>query len=73
MSPNEATGVLVRRPGSDGATSDEAVRPRRWPGLVAAAAGLGGALLAHRFVPAVGVLTWDWFRRRREHAFGPRP
>ncbi|MET0763549.1 MAG: putative sulfate exporter family transporter [Blastococcus sp.] len=32
--------------------------PRRWPGLVAAALGLGGALLAHRFVPAIGVLTW---------------
>ena len=31
---------------------------RRWPGLLAAAVGLGGALLAHRFVPAVGVLTW---------------
>jgi len=58
MSPNEATVVLVRGPGSDGATSDEAVRFRRWPGLVAAAAGLGGALLAHRFIPAVGVLTW---------------
>ena len=58
MSPNEATVVLIRGRSSDGATSDEAVRPRRWQGLVAAAAGLGGALLAHRFVPAVGVLTW---------------
>ncbi len=58
MSPNEATVVLSRGRSSDGATSDEAVRPRRWQGLVAAAAGLGGALLAHRFVPAVGVLTW---------------
>jgi uncharacterized integral membrane protein (TIGR00698 family) len=35
-----------------------AVRPRRWPGLLAAAVGLGGALLAHRWVPAIGVLTW---------------
>jgi uncharacterized integral membrane protein (TIGR00698 family) len=35
-----------------------AASPRRWPGLVAAALGLGGALLAHRFVPAIGVLTW---------------
>ncbi|MGY1661857.1 YeiH family protein [Geodermatophilus sp. SYSU D00705] len=35
-----------------------AARPRRWPGLVAAALGLGGAVLAHRLVPAVGVLTW---------------
>ena len=31
---------------------------RRWPGLVAAALGLGGAMLAHQFVPAIGVLTW---------------
>jgi uncharacterized integral membrane protein (TIGR00698 family) len=31
---------------------------RRWPGLVAAALGLGGAILAHQFVPAIGVLTW---------------
>jgi uncharacterized integral membrane protein (TIGR00698 family) len=35
-----------------------ATRLRRWPGLVAAAAGLAGALLAHRFLPGVGVLTW---------------
>ncbi|NYJ07570.1 YeiH family protein [Petropleomorpha daqingensis] len=34
---------------------------RRWPGLLAAALGLGGALLAHRFVPAIGVLTWAVF------------
>ncbi len=40
------------------ATTGGATRPRRWPGLVAAAAGLAGALLAHRFVPSVGVLTW---------------
>jgi uncharacterized integral membrane protein (TIGR00698 family) len=33
-------------------------RPRRWPGLVAAGLGLGAALLAHRWVPAVGVLTF---------------
>jgi uncharacterized integral membrane protein (TIGR00698 family) len=32
--------------------------PRRWPGLLAAAAGLGGSLLAHQFLPAIGVLTW---------------
>jgi uncharacterized integral membrane protein (TIGR00698 family) len=31
---------------------------RHWPGLLAAAVGLGGALLAHRLVPAIGVLTW---------------
>jgi uncharacterized integral membrane protein (TIGR00698 family) len=33
-------------------------RAPRWPGLLAAALGLGGAILAHRFVPAIGVLTW---------------
>jgi uncharacterized integral membrane protein (TIGR00698 family) len=32
--------------------------PRRWPGLVAAALGLGGAMLAHQLMPAIGVLTW---------------
>jgi uncharacterized integral membrane protein (TIGR00698 family) len=31
---------------------------RRWPGLVAAALGLGGAMLAHQLLPAIGVLTW---------------
>jgi uncharacterized integral membrane protein (TIGR00698 family) len=58
MSPGQATVVLVKGLGGDGAAAGEAVRPHRWPGLVAAAAGLGGALLAHWFVPAVGVLTW---------------
>ena len=36
-------------------------RRPRWPGLgpaAAAAVGLGGAILGHRLVPAVGVLTW---------------
>nr|BFE74140.1 hypothetical protein GCM10020092_074410 [Actinoplanes digitatis] len=28
------------------------------PGLLAAAAGLGGAVALHRLVPAVGILTW---------------
>jgi uncharacterized integral membrane protein (TIGR00698 family) len=49
-------------PVTDGAAVDPAgggaAKPRRWVGLLAAAAGLGGALLAHRFVPAIGVLTW---------------
>jgi uncharacterized integral membrane protein (TIGR00698 family) len=34
---------------------------RRWPGLLAAGLGLGAALLAHRFVPAIGVLTFAVF------------
>ena len=33
-------------------------RPKVWAGLIAAALGLGGAMLAHQFLPAVGVLTW---------------
>jgi uncharacterized integral membrane protein (TIGR00698 family) len=33
-------------------------RPKVWAGLLAAALGLGGAVLAHRIVPAVGVLTF---------------
>ncbi|MGY1592450.1 YeiH family protein [Geodermatophilus sp. SYSU D00708] len=42
----------------DGPAAGEQARPRRWPGLLAAAGGLGAALLAHHLVPAVGVLTW---------------
>jgi uncharacterized integral membrane protein (TIGR00698 family) len=30
---------------------------RLWPGLLAAAVGLGGALLVHQLLPAIGVLT----------------
>jgi uncharacterized integral membrane protein (TIGR00698 family) len=30
---------------------------RLWPGLLAAAVGLGGALLLHQLLPAIGVLT----------------
>lgn len=33
-------------------------RPKLWTGLLVAALGLGGAMLAHSLVPAVGVLTW---------------
>jgi uncharacterized integral membrane protein (TIGR00698 family) len=33
------------------------VRSRAWPGLLAAALGLGGALLLHQLLPAIGVLT----------------
>jgi uncharacterized integral membrane protein (TIGR00698 family) len=36
----------------------ERTRPKVWAGLAAAALGLGGAMLAHQLVPAVGVLTW---------------
>ena len=45
-------------------TDDAAVTPvaaprtKVWTGLLAAALGLGGAMLAHQFVPAIGVLTW---------------
>ncbi|MGZ4507237.1 MAG: YeiH family protein [Blastococcus sp.] len=39
------------------APSDGA-RRKVWAGLLAAALGLLGATLAHRLVPAVGVLTW---------------
>jgi uncharacterized integral membrane protein (TIGR00698 family) len=35
-----------------------APRTKVWTGLLAAALGLGGAMLAHQFVPAIGVLTW---------------
>jgi len=44
-------------PGTTAATPTS-TRSKRWAGLVAAALGLGGAMLAHRFVPAIGVLTW---------------
>jgi uncharacterized integral membrane protein (TIGR00698 family) len=51
--------VPVAGPASaESTTTGGAASPRRWPGLVAAAFGLGGALLAHQFVPAIGVLTW---------------
>jgi len=36
----------------------EEARPARWPGLLAAVLGLGGAMLAHQVVPAIGVLTF---------------
>ena len=40
------------------AGTDTHTRSKRWQGLLAAALGLGGAMLAHRLVPALGVLTW---------------
>jgi uncharacterized integral membrane protein (TIGR00698 family) len=52
-----AVHVAVPRQAAEPAT-DGAPSPRRWPGLVAAALGLGGAVLAHQLVPAIGVLTW---------------
>ena len=55
--PAEVAPVIGGRPAADTVTGG-AASPRRWPGLVAAALGLGGAMLAHRFVPAIGVLTW---------------
>jgi uncharacterized integral membrane protein (TIGR00698 family) len=43
---------------TDAAQTREEPRRKVWAGLLTAALGLGGALLAHRLVPAVGVLTW---------------
>jgi uncharacterized integral membrane protein (TIGR00698 family) len=43
---------------ADGTTTGGAASPRRWPGLLAAALGLGGAMLVHQLLPAIGVLTW---------------
>jgi uncharacterized integral membrane protein (TIGR00698 family) len=54
VEPARHTGVG----GADAALIAEKARPTSWAGLVAAALGLGAAVLAHRFVPAVGVLTW---------------
>jgi uncharacterized integral membrane protein (TIGR00698 family) len=45
-------------PTGTASVAEAGTRPKRWPGLLAAALGLGGALLAHRFVPAIGVLTF---------------
>ena len=45
--------------GPEPVVADEQPRgPRYWPGVLAGALGLLGAVLAHRFVPAVGILTW---------------
>src|SRR3569833_3934805 len=57
------TGVSVEPTVRGAAPADSPVprKIRRWPGLLAAGLGLGGAILAHRFVPAVGILTWAVF------------
>ena len=44
--------------GPEPVVADEQPRARYWPGVLAGALGLLGAVLAHRFVPALGVLTW---------------
>ena len=49
---------VARNRSADAATPVAAPRRRLWAGLLAAALGLGGAMLAHQIVPAVGVLTW---------------
>jgi uncharacterized integral membrane protein (TIGR00698 family) len=54
-----STDPAVRDTAQAEAPSDR--KARRWPGLLAAGLGLGAALLAHRFVPAIGVLTWAVF------------
>jgi uncharacterized integral membrane protein (TIGR00698 family) len=50
----------VRGNDIDEAVATAVAAPRRkvWTGLLAAGLGLGGAMLAHQFVPAIGVLTW---------------
>ena len=50
----------VRGNDIDDAVATPVAAPRRkmWTGLLAAGLGLGGAMLAHQFVPAIGVLTW---------------
>jgi uncharacterized integral membrane protein (TIGR00698 family) len=59
MTAVEAGRPVAERSGAGPApAAGRATSPRRWPGLLAAAAGLGGALLAHQLVPAVGVLTF---------------
>jgi uncharacterized integral membrane protein (TIGR00698 family) len=50
--------VVDRVPPTEEPTSRPAARWTVWAGLLAAALGLGGAMLAHRVVPAIGVLTW---------------
>jgi uncharacterized membrane protein YadS len=49
--------VAACRP-PDGAAPQRGHRRAPWSGLLAAAVGLGAALLAHHLVPAIGVLTW---------------
>jgi uncharacterized integral membrane protein (TIGR00698 family) len=49
--------VAACRP-PDAAAPQRGHRRAPWSGLLAAAVGLGAALLAHHLVPAIGVLTW---------------
>ena len=51
-------GAHAARGGAHAAPAAGGGRRALWTGLLAAALGLGGAMLAHRLVPAVGVLTW---------------
>lgn len=55
------TEKVVTAPTTAPAPAPADVEPRgSWVlGVAVAAVGLGGAMLAHRFVPAVGVLTWS--------------
>ncbi|WP_433507312.1 YeiH family protein [Pseudonocardia halophobica] len=53
------TVVLPAGPhAADAAAPAGQSRPTLWMALLVAALGLGGAMLAHNLVPAVGVLTW---------------
>jgi uncharacterized integral membrane protein (TIGR00698 family) len=57
VEPGDAAGDQVVA-GEGAAPPAGTARRRLWAGLVAAALGLGAAILANRLVPAVGVLTW---------------
>jgi uncharacterized integral membrane protein (TIGR00698 family) len=58
VEPVDAVRSVAARRAPDAARPPQERRPAPWPGLLAAAVGLGAALLAHHLVPAIGVLTW---------------
>jgi uncharacterized integral membrane protein (TIGR00698 family) len=58
VEPVDAVRSVAASRAPDAARPPQGRRPAPWPGLLAAAVGLGAALLAHHLVPAIGVLTW---------------
>jgi uncharacterized integral membrane protein (TIGR00698 family) len=58
VEPVDAVQDVAASRAPDATQPPQGRRPGLWPGLLAAAVGLGAALLAHHLVPAVGVLTW---------------